>query len=177
MSEEKEPWLNYLALTTVVVAVCATLATFKGGGYSTRQMLSQTQASDQWAYYQAKSVKSDLYALAKADAELGLQTLPAAAAKPVAEAYARRIADAAARVAKYEQEKTQIMAAAKALEQARDAAQKHGGFFGIAVIFLQISILLSSIAALLKKKPVWYLGLAVGATGIFYFLNGFFLFF
>jgi hypothetical protein len=48
--------------------------------------------------------------------------------------------------------------------------------FGIAVIFLQISILLSSIAALLKKKPVWILGLVVGAAGIFYFLDGFFLF-
>ena len=30
--DRKEPWLNYLALTTVVIAVCATLATFKGGG-------------------------------------------------------------------------------------------------------------------------------------------------
>jgi len=177
MSEDKAPWLNYLALTTVVVAVCATLATFKGGGYSTRQVLSQAKASDQWAYYQAKSVKSDLYALAQANAELERQALPATTAKAVADAYAKRIADNAARVARYEQEKAQIMAEAKALEQARDDAQKHGGFFGIAVIFLQISILLSSIAALLKKKPVWVLGLAVGAAGIVYFLNGFFLFF
>jgi len=176
MSEDKAPWLNYLALTTVVVAVCATLATFKGGGYSTRQVLSQAKASDQWAYYQAKSVKSDLYALAKANAELEQQALPGATGKAVADAYAKRSAEYAARVAKYEQEKAQIMAEAKALEQTRDDAQKHGGYFGIAVIFLQISILLSSIAALLKKKPVWILGLAVGAAGILYFLNGFFLF-
>ena len=160
----------------MVVAVCATLATFKGGGYSTRQVLSQAKASDQWAYYQAKSVKSDLYALAKGNAELEQQALPAATAKAVAEAYAKRTAEYAARVARYEQEKAQIMAEAKALEQTRDDAQKHGGYFGIAVIFLQISILLSSIAALLKKKPVWILGLAVGAAGILYFLNGFFLF-
>ena len=31
--EKKEPWLNYLALTTVVLAVCATLSTLKGGGF------------------------------------------------------------------------------------------------------------------------------------------------
>jgi hypothetical protein len=30
--EKKETWLNYLALTTVILAVCATLSTFKGGG-------------------------------------------------------------------------------------------------------------------------------------------------
>jgi hypothetical protein len=28
--EKKEPWLNYLALTTVIIAVCATLSTFRG---------------------------------------------------------------------------------------------------------------------------------------------------
>jgi hypothetical protein len=175
--DNKAPWLNYLALTTVIVAVCATLATFKGGGYSTRQVLSQARASDQWAYYQAKSVKSDLYALAKDNAELEQRALPAGAPQPVAQAYAKRTQEYAGRVAKYEQEKTQIQAEARRLEQARDDAQKHGGFFGIAVIFLQISILLSSIAALLKKKPVWVLGLVVGAAGIVYFLNGFLLFF
>ena len=52
--EKKDTWLNYLALTTVILAVCATLATFKGNGYSTRSVMSQTQASDQWAYFQAK---------------------------------------------------------------------------------------------------------------------------
>ena len=158
--DNKASWLNYLALTTVIVAVCATLATFKGGGYSTRQVLSQARASDQWAYYQAKSVKSDLYQLAREQAE----------SDP------KRAADYAARVARYDQEKAKIMADAKALEEVRDEAQKHGGLFGIAVIFLQISILLSSIAALLKHKQVWLLGLVVGAGGIFYFLKGFFLF-
>lgn len=45
--------------------------------------------------------------------------------------------------------------------------------FGMAVIFLQIAILLSSIAAPLKKKPVWIIGLLSGVVGIFYFINGF----
>ena len=41
MAEEpKEKWLNYLALTTVILAVCATLSTFKGGSYSTRSVLA-----------------------------------------------------------------------------------------------------------------------------------------
>jgi len=35
MAEEpKEKWLNYIALTTVILAVCATLSTFKGACYS-----------------------------------------------------------------------------------------------------------------------------------------------
>jgi len=80
--EKKEPWLNYLALSTVIFAVCATLATLKGGGYSTRSVLNQTQASDQWAFYQAKSIKENLYQLQseKIQLEAKLDSSPAKAA-------------------------------------------------------------------------------------------------
>jgi hypothetical protein len=56
--EKKEKWLTYMAITTVLIAVAATLSTFKGGGFSTRSLLNQTLASDQWAFYQSKSIKS-----------------------------------------------------------------------------------------------------------------------
>jgi hypothetical protein len=45
------------------------------------------------------------------------------------------------------------------------------------VIFLQIAILLCSISALMKKKPLWILGSVTGLVGSLYFVNGFFLFF
>ena len=70
--EKKETWLNYLALTTVIFAVCATLSTFKGGGYSTRSVMSQSQASDQWAFFQAKSIKAYMYQMQKENLELKL---------------------------------------------------------------------------------------------------------
>jgi uncharacterized membrane-anchored protein len=72
--------------------------------------------------------------------------------------------------------KAQIQKDAKNFEALHDDAQKHTQIFGIAVIFLQIAILLSSIAALMKKKPVWVLGLIMGAFGVIYFINGFSLF-
>lgn len=68
--EKKEKWLNYLALTTVIFAVCATLSTFRGGSFSTKSVLAQSEASDQWAYYQAKSIKGYLYELQKERFEL-----------------------------------------------------------------------------------------------------------
>ncbi|MBI4843692.1 MAG: DUF4337 family protein, partial [Nitrospirae bacterium] len=71
--EKKESWLNYLALMTVLLAVCATLSTFKGGGFSTRSVLAQSQASDQWAYYQSKSIKSYMYEMQKEKLELELR--------------------------------------------------------------------------------------------------------
>lgn len=173
--EKKEPWLNYVALTTVILAVCATLSTFKGGQYSTRSVMSQSQASDQWAYYQAKSIKGYLYEGRQEALTLQLQTEhPGPEQRAELE---KRIAHYTEQTRRYDQEKAEIAAQAKALEAARDQAQRVSGVFGLAIIFLQIAILLSSIAAFMKKKPVWVLGTAVGAVGLVYFANGFLLFF
>ena len=174
--EKKEPWLNYLALTTIILAVCATMATFKGGGFSTRSVLSQTKASDQWAFFQSKSIKGYLYEMQKDQVEMQLKTQGASLAPAVAEEYRHKLEGYQAKIAKYEAEKVKIQADAKGLEAARDDAQQHGQAFGVAVIFLQISILLSSIAALMKKKYIWVLGVAIGCYGILQFANGFFLF-
>ena len=174
--EKKEAWLNYLALTTVILAVCATLSTFKGGGFSTRSVMTQTQASDQWAFYQAKSIKGYIYEMQKDKLELELLALGAKASPVVRDEYIKKIDDYGKKIAKYEGEKAQIQKEAKKFEEVRNDAQKHSQAFGIAVIFLQIAILLSSIAALIKKKIIWVLGMAVGVVGIFYFVNGFLLF-
>ena len=172
--DKKEPWLNYLALTTVLFAVCATLSTFKGGGYSTKSVLAQAQASDQWAYFQAKSVKSNLYELQKENLEMELKE-SRAHSQEAADIYSQKIAAYAERIERYSKEKAAIEAEAKKLEASRNDAQTHSKMFGLSVIFLQLAILLSSIAALLKKKPIWYCGLLLGAAGLFVFANGFLL--
>ena len=74
-------------------------------------------------------------------------------------------------------EKVEIKAKAEELETTRDQARAHSKPFGLAVIFLQVAILLSSIAGLLKKKLVWYAALPVGAVGLVFFANGFLVFF
>src|SRR5580765_2473424 len=60
-------WTKYLSLTTAVIAVLAAVASLMSGSNSneailekSNAMLSQSLASDQWAYYQAKSVKGAL---------------------------------------------------------------------------------------------------------------------
>jgi hypothetical protein len=174
--EKKEPWLNYLALTTIILAVCATMATFKGGGFSTRSVLSQTQASDQWAFFQSKSIKGYLYEMQKDQLEMQSKSLGGKLSPELAADFEKKISGYSAKIAKYESEKTKISSDAKKLEAVRDDAQRHGQAFGVAVIFLQIAILLSSIAALLKKKYVWVLGVGIGCYGILQFANGFFLF-
>ncbi|MBI5518431.1 MAG: DUF4337 domain-containing protein [Desulfovibrio sp.] len=173
--EKKEKWLGYVAVTTIVFAVCATLSTFKGGQYSTRAVLSQSKATNQWAYYQAKDMKQYLHELQKDALDLSLLN-----AGKGGEGYAKAVADKtkayAAKIEKYEVQKEEIKKQAEGYDAAIAQAQAHSGAFGMAIIFLQIAILLSSIAALMKIQSVWYGGLAIGAIGLVYFANGFFLF-
>ncbi|TDR72449.1 DUF4337 domain-containing protein [Paludibacterium purpuratum] len=174
--EKKDPWLNYLALTTVIFAVCATLSTFKGGGFSTKSVISQAQASDQWSFYQAKAIKGDLYQVERDALKVAQDALPANAPETQRKVYADKVAEYDKKVAKYTAEKAQIMQEARALEDARDAAQRQGKPFGVAVIFLQVAILISSIAGLFKQRNIWFAALPVGLVGMLYFADGFFLF-
>ena len=66
--EKREAWTKFVSLTMICVAVLTAIATLKGGGFTTmtlKQMneatFNQSQASDQWSYYQAKSIKQNLY--------------------------------------------------------------------------------------------------------------------
>src|SRR5438270_9289540 len=76
-------WTLYLSLSTAIIAVFAAIASLESGANSNdaileknEAVLSQSKASDQWAYYQAKGVKASL-ATAESDmvlrenAELG----------------------------------------------------------------------------------------------------------
>jgi uncharacterized membrane protein YeiB len=150
-----------IAVTTLVLAVCATLSSFKAGGYSTKMVLAQSQASDQWAYYQAKSIKETAYQTQRDALELARLSAPMAA-----EAYQAKIAAYDREVARYKLEKNEIMAAAQKLEAARDQYQKHGMRFGEALILLQIGILLSSLASISKNHVYWYGGAIAGAGGV-----------
>ena len=176
-TDKKERWLTYMAITTVLVAVAATLSTFKGGGFSTKSLLNQTKASDQWAFFQSKSIKGYLFETRIENLELQVAQLEKEKGnETIIKRYTDKIEEYRKNVKKYEEEKETITKTATSFESLRDESKKHSEKFGIAVIYLQISILLSSIATLSKKRFVWICGLVLGVIGIFYFIDGFFLF-
>ena len=139
--------------------------------------MNQSQASDQWAEYQAKKTKSYIFETQRDNIELQKELLPKTLnSKDILEKYDSKIDAYNKKLKKYETDNDKLMKAARAFEADRDECKKHSGAFGIAVIFLQISILLSSISALTKKHYIYYLSLLVGIVGVFYFFDGFFLF-
>lgn len=171
--DKKEKWLNWLALTTLIFSAAATLSSYKGGGYSGKAMMAQNMASDQWAFYQAKSIKQHSYEL---DRDLlNLQVLHAPEA--VQPKYHEAIERYSKEIERYKTEKKEIETKARDHEKIKAESQRYGGVFGLAVLYLQVGIMLAALGALLKKKLLWIIGLAPGVYGLVYFLNGFFLFF
>jgi len=163
--ERRERWTRYVSLTMVVVAVLAAIATLKGGGFSTRTLkemnvatFNQTQASDQWAYYQASSIKENL-------CEIELDHLSAA---PLPDADA--IAKMKAKVDKYEKNKADTAAKAKAFEDAREVAHKnaaaaaqHSKEMGMSITLFQVAIALGAMCLIVKKKPLWFASMILAA--------------
>ena len=175
--EKKESWITWLALTTAFLAVFAAVTTMYMGKYSNRAILIQGQESDQWAYYQAKSIKGHTYEIQKQKLELEFLSLQARMPAAVNEKYQKTMADYEANVRRYDKEKAEIKAGAEKLAQQKGYVQNMSANFSYGLIFLQIAIVMSSVAAITKKKPLWYFGLATVAGWVFFFLNAFLLFY
>ena len=124
--EKKEKWMTYMAITTILIAVAATLSTFKGGGFSTRSLLNQTLASDQWAFFQSKSIKSYIYDMRRENLEIQVASLEKQKGnESLVEKYNGMIADYTQKVKTYESEKEAISKVAKGYENIRDESKLH----------------------------------------------------
>lgn len=78
-------------------------------------------------------------------------------------------------MARYKKERDEITDEVKQLEAERYAAQVFNNKFGQTTIFLQIVILMSSLASINKVRYYWYFSLASGGTGVLMFLNTLYL--
>lgn len=168
--------MSWVALATAIMAVLAAVTTLYMGKYSSRAILNQGQETSQWAYYQAKSIKSYIYEIQKQELQLEMQLLKSGQQGPIVEKYHKIMSDYDEQIKRYDREKDEIKVRADALAKSKEDAQTRAGNFGYALIFLQISIMLSSISALTKKKPLFYTGLVSVSGWIFFFLDAIFQF-
>lgn len=153
-----------IAVTTVVLAVVATLASFKAAGYGNKMVLLQNLASDQWNYYQAKGIKETQF-------QTQLDTLTLLNEQAPSPALQKKIAEYSQTVKRYAQEKKEISEVAQSHELERDKAQTFNSLFGQALIFLQVGILLTSLSSINKVAAYWYLGVSFGLVGIAAFIR------
>src|SRR2546423_5055951 len=65
------PWISGVALSTAILAVLAAITGLLSGKHANEAMMDQIRASDQWSYYQAKSIKASVL-----DAKIALSSAP-----------------------------------------------------------------------------------------------------
>jgi hypothetical protein len=176
MSEQKEKWQGMLALSTAVMAVLAALTTLYMGKFSSKAIMAQGKESDQWAYYQAKSIKEHTFEMNRKTLELQLKSQKGLSPE-TAEEYRKTLAKYEGEIKRYNAEKAEIKAKAEEIEKGKLKSQDMGGNFAYALIFLQIAIMLASISSLTKRKYLWYIALASNLGWLFFFLDAWFLFY
>ena len=161
--------LKTIALTTAIMAAFAAVAALRAGAtvnealvLKTEATQLQAQASDQWAYYQAKGIKAatlDSTAAAWSAAE---KTVP-----PEVGVNRKRYVDeqAAISVAAHEKEHERDRRNAEA-----DHLLHQHDRFASSVALLQVAIALGAVAALTRIRLVWFGSSLVGLAGIAFFV-------
>jgi Domain of unknown function (DUF4337) len=146
-----------VALSTAILAVLAAVAALMAGHAANEALLEQMQASDQWSYYQSKSIKENVLTTKLA--------LIVAMGKTIEGTDAKKLAE-------YKTDMEEIKTEAEAKEAESKSHMKHHVTLARSVTLFQIAIALSAIAVLTKKRPLWLTSLALGAIGGIFFIGG-----
>ena len=176
------PFDKRVAMTMAIVAAalaCVTLLSHRAHNEVLQdQMLAAgkiTEASDQWAYYQAKKNREYMY---EADAAL----LAVGAKDPAAsDKAAGQIKEWKEAAAKYKEETKEIEETARKLGETADAFRERsetahvgGNFFDLGELGIELALILCSIAVLTKRRPFWMAGILAGVVGLVVATAGFF---
>jgi hypothetical protein len=164
-----------VALTTSIFAVLLAIASLGGNNATKEMLLSQQQSSDQWAFYQSKSIKEHQTRTQRLQLDLELSErgakMPPEARKKT-EALLGQVAEEENR---YQSEKQEIEKEAKALEHERDINRAKDPYFDFAEVLLQISIVMASISILADTPVIFHFSLVLASLGGFLALNGYLL--
>src|SRR5262245_19387165 len=166
-----------VALLTAVYAVILTVASLGGNNAMKEMLIAQQQASNQWAYYQAKASREHQYRVQKlvleADLEERRDTLKPESRRKL-EAALQRFTEEERR---YAEEKKDVEKVARRYEAERDLNQAKDPYFDYAEVLLQIAIVLGAVSIMSKSGPPVYTSVVLAAIGAALAFNGYTLLF
>lgn len=152
-----EPSLAPVTVTMAILAVLVAVAGLMGHRAHTEELLHQTKATDQWAFYQAKDIRRRSYELFID--ELTVFTVQnSEQVQKVKEKYAKEIE-------RYREEGKEIQAEAKNAENEVQIEARRADRFDLGEVLLEAALVICSITLLTRKKLFWAFGLLLGAAG------------
>ncbi len=166
-----------VALVTAVFAVILALSSLGGNNAMKEMLLAQQQASDQWAFYQAKAIREHFYRNQKMRLEADLLERGNTLRPEVRTHFESMLKGMKDEEARFNKEKQEIEQEAKKLEHERDINRTKDPYFDYAEVLLQISVVMASISILAVSRAIFSFAVVLAALGTLLSLNGFLLIF
>ena len=159
------PSLAPVTVTMAILAVLVATVSLLGHRAHTEELLLQTKATDQWAYYQAKDIRRHTYELFLDETSVfALQNSDQV--EKLKEKYAKE-------VERYRDEQKDIEAEAKQAEDEVKIERRRADRFDLGEVMLEAALVICSITLLTRKRIFWgfgtvlgMLGVAIGAAGL-----------
>lgn len=165
-SEREAAIKDRAGLVIVIMALLLAINTYFANSFSGAALTNLIKASDTYAFFQAKSVKQSI-----AEGQLEETTDP------------KRKAELQAKIDRYETDpvkkegKKELLAKARAHEEARDEAKKHSPWLTFSGMLFQLAIVLLSASIIAVDMRMYYASWGVGAMGILLLTQGIWLWF
>ena len=166
-----------IALLIAVIALCLALSETLGKGAQTESISKNVEASNLWAFFQAKSIRRTTVQTAAEQAKLSVGTLGDDAAKAAAQ---KQIDDWQKTAARYRSEPEtgegteQLAERAKHAEEERDLATAKYHHFELASGAFQISIVLASATIITGIVALAWIAGLLTLTGVVFTALGIF---
>lgn len=157
-SGSREHTFAPVTVTMSILAVLVAAVSLLGHRAHTEEIILQTKATDQWAYYQAKDIRRRNYEVLLD--QLSIFTVQnAEQAQKVREKYTKE-------VERYTEEQKEIQADARKEESKMATEQRRADRFDLGEVLLEAGLVICSITLLTRKRMFWLFGTLLGLLGI-----------
>src|SRR5215813_1136764 len=173
--EERNKWIGvYIGVLAVLLAICGV-----GGGNATKDSTrANIEATNTWAFFQAKNMRRNAVQLAVTQLELTAAAQPGLSAE-VRKQFEDKIRDLRAQVQLLTTDPVrkegldELFTKAKALEVDRDVALRKDPYFDWSQALLQIGIVLASVHLIIGNMTLLGLSGGLSLLGVLLMINGF----
>jgi hypothetical protein len=154
-----------VTVTMAILAVLVAVVSLLGHRSHTEELLLQTKSTDQWAQYQAKSIRERSY-------EVFLDQLSVFSIGDQAHAH-DLTAKYKSEIDRYHKELADIMKDARESEEEQKLTEQRANRFDLGEVLLEAALVICSITLLTRQKLFWLVGAVAGLAGIAIAVTGF----
>ncbi len=155
---QHNPSLLPVTVTMSILAVLVAVVSLLGHRAHTEEVLLQSKVNDDWAYYQAKSIRRNNYELFRDLISIASLKDESQSAK-LKEKYDKEIE-------RYTEQQKELKDEAEHRQAEVDSTARHANRFDLAEVFLEAALVITSLTLLTGKRAFFGLGGLLAVVGL-----------